>query len=48
MFGGGDVLFTPATIRRRAAKAWKAAKLEPVGLHSARHTFASILIVGRR
>jgi integrase len=31
-------------IRRRAAKAWKAAGLEPVALHSARHTFASILI----
>jgi integrase len=44
VFGGRDVPFTPATIRRRAAKAWKAAKLEPVALHSARHTFASILI----
>jgi integrase len=44
VFGGRDVPFTPATIRRRAANAWKAAKLEPVALHSARHTFASILI----
>jgi integrase len=44
VFGDGDVPFTPATIRRRAARSWKAAMLEPVALHSARHTFASILI----
>lgn len=44
VFGGRDVPFTPGTIRRRAAKAWKAAKLEPVALQSARHTFASIMI----
>lgn len=42
--GTGDVPFTPGTIRRRAARAWKAARLEPVPLQSARHTFASILI----
>jgi integrase len=29
---------------RRAQQAWKAAKLEPIGLHEARHTFASVLI----
>jgi integrase len=44
VFGGLDVPFNPATIRRRAARAWKVAGLEPVALHSARHTFASILI----
>jgi integrase len=44
VFGGRDQPFTPATIRRRAARAWKSAGLEPVALHSARHTFASILI----
>jgi integrase len=30
--------------RRRAAKVWKAAGLEPIGLHEARHTFASMMI----
>jgi integrase len=29
---------------RRAQQAWKAAKLEPIGLHEARHTFASLMI----
>lgn len=44
VFGDGSVPFTPGTIRRRAARAWKAAALEPVALHSARHTFASMAI----
>jgi integrase len=30
--------------RRRAAKVWKAAGLDPIGLHEARHTFASLMI----
>jgi integrase len=34
----------PRTLRRRAAKAWKAAGLEPLGFHEARHTYASIAI----
>ena len=29
---------------RRAARAWKAADLEGIGLHEARHTFASLMI----
>jgi len=29
---------------RRAQRAWKRAALEPIGLHEARHTFASVLI----
>jgi integrase len=29
---------------RRAQRAWKAAELEPIGLHEARHTFASLMI----
>jgi integrase len=29
---------------RRAQRAWKAANLEPIGLHEARHTFASLMI----
>jgi integrase len=44
VFGGRDVPFTPGSIRRRAAAAWKRAGLEPVALQSARHTFASIMI----
>jgi integrase len=28
----------------RANRAWKRAKLSPIGLHQCRHTFASILI----
>ena len=44
VFGEDGKPFTPATLRRRAARAWKAAGLEPVPLHSARHTYASILI----
>ncbi len=51
--GGGDALvfgraatdpFIPSTIRSRALKAWEKAKLQPIGLHEARHTCASILI----
>jgi integrase len=36
--------FTPSAVRRRANTAWKHAGLEPIGLHEARHTFASVLI----
>jgi integrase len=36
--------FVPSTVRRRARAAWKAAKLEPIGLHECRHTFASLMI----
>jgi integrase len=36
--------FEPSTIRRRARAAWEAADLAPIGLHEARHTFASLLI----
>jgi integrase len=36
--------FTDTAVRKRAQKAWAAAGLEPIGLHEARHTFASILI----
>lgn len=34
----------PSTIRSRAVRASKKAKLEPLGLHAARHMFASTLI----
>lgn len=36
--------FVPSTVRNRARKAWKAAGLEPLGLHEGRHTCASLLI----
>ena len=36
--------FVPSNLRRRARTAWTAAKLEPIGLHEARHTFASLMI----
>ena|SRR5438270_2463964 len=36
--------FVPSTVRLRAFEAWKAAALEPVGLHEARHCAASFLI----
>ena len=50
---GGDALvfgmsaehpFDPSTVRRRAQAAWKKGGLSPIGLHEARHTFASVMI----
>ena len=40
----GDAPFQPSNLWRRAQSAWKRAGVEPIGLHEARHTFASILI----
>ena len=39
-----EIPFAPATAADRAARAWKATKLKPIGLHEARHTYASYLI----
>ena len=39
----GDAVST-SNLWRRAQQAWKRAGLEPIGLHEARHTFASVLI----
>jgi integrase len=36
--------FNPATINVRARKAWKTAGLASIGLHEARHTYASLMI----
>jgi integrase len=45
VFGRSPTLpFAPMAIGKRARKAWKAAKLEPITLHECRHTFASLLI----
>ncbi len=42
VFGRSPTLpFTPSAVRRRAVDAWKAAGLEPMTPHEARHTFAS-------
>ena len=41
---GGDTPFQPSNLWRRAQRAWKRAGLQPIGLHEARHTFASVLI----
>ena len=40
----GDTPFQPSNLWRRAQRAWKRGDLEPIGLHEARHTFASVLI----
>ncbi len=45
VFGSSPkVPFEPSTVRRRALAAWTTTELEPIGLHEARHTFASLLI----
>jgi integrase len=44
VFGEDGVPFCPSTVRRRARERWEAAKLEPITMHSARHSFASIMI----
>lgn len=36
--------FQPSNVWRRARTAWRRAGLNPIGLHEARHTFASVLI----
>jgi len=42
-FGGGRP-FSAETLQARADAAWKKAKLERIGLHDARHTYASLSI----
>jgi integrase len=45
VFGSSpDRPFQPSNVWRRAQRAWKRAGLDPIGLHEARHTFASLLI----
>jgi integrase len=39
-----DTPFDYLRVTRRAAKRWASANLEPIGLHEARHTFASLMI----
>ncbi|HSC72741.1 MAG TPA: tyrosine-type recombinase/integrase [Gaiellaceae bacterium] len=35
--------FVPCTIGDHATKAWTKARLEPIGLHEARHTYVSVM-----
>src|SRR5262249_34293786 len=45
--GFGPTLEAPlvtSSLGRRAQVAWRRGELEPIGLHEARHTFASLLI----
>lgn len=45
VFGRDDEqAFTPSTIDNQAKAAWKVAKMSPITMHEARHTFASICI----
>ena len=36
--------FEPTTVLSRARKAWERARLEPIGLHECRHTYAAFMI----
>ena len=44
VFGDGTTPFQPSNVWRRAQRACMQASLVPIGLHEARHTFASVLI----
>ena len=44
VFGNGDKPFAASGVWRRARTAWKKDGLEPIGLHEARHSFASLMI----
>jgi integrase len=45
VFGSSaETPFVPSNLWCRAQRAWKRAGLRPIGLHEARHTFASVLI----
>jgi integrase len=45
VFGSSaETPLVPSNLWRRAQRAWNRAGIEPIGLHEARHTFASVLI----
>jgi integrase len=44
VFGSDDVPFSASSLGERAQRVWKAAELDPIGLHECRHTFASLMI----
>jgi integrase len=43
-FGRTSELPFTSSLRTRAVRAWKAADLNPIGMHECRHTFASLMI----
>jgi integrase len=43
-FGRPSRPFSNQSLSQRATRAWRAAGLEPIGLHECRHTFASLMI----
>jgi integrase len=47
LFFGADGPVSRTSLLKRARHAWAAAHLDPIGLHEARHTFASVLIAAR-
>jgi integrase len=47
VFGNGATPFSLHRVRDGALAAWKAAGLDPITLHEARHTFASLMIAAR-
>jgi len=44
VFGRMAEPFDPSTVVDRARRAWREARLDPIGLHDCRHTFASLMI----
>jgi integrase len=45
VFGrSGEIPFEPVSLRARTLSAWRAAGLESISLHEARHSFASLMI----
>ncbi len=44
VFGAGEQLAFSEAVVRRARAAWKQAKLEAIGLHECRHTYAAFMI----
>jgi integrase len=40
----GGKPFSNQAVSQRAERTWRAADLEPIGLHDCRHTFASLMI----
>jgi integrase len=45
VFGKSETTpFDDWTLRNRAFRAWREAGLQPIGMHEARHTFASLMI----
>src|SRR5207245_9983868 len=45
VFGRGlERAFCPEALVRRARVAWKEAKLDPIGLHECRHSYAAFMI----